>query len=183
MIFGYARVSTAEQNIDIQIDALRVADCERIYQEKLSGKSTDRAELKAMLGQLRHGDVVVVYKLDRLARSLTELVTLMSKLDELGVGFKSLTESMDLSTAAGRMQMGLFAVVAEFERELIRERTKAGLELARKNGRVGGRPRALSDKDRKRLIARSEQGGLTKAELAAIFKVSPSTVTRALKNR
>ena len=181
MIFGYARVSTAEQNVDIQIDALMGANCERIYQEKISGKSTDRPELKALLGQLRHGDVVVVYKMDRLARSLSDLVAIMSQLEKLGVGFKSLTEAMDLSTAAGRMQMGLFAVVAEFERELIRERTMAGLAHARQNGRIGGRPKALNDKDHKRLIDRSKKSDLTVSELAAIFKVSASTVKRILK--
>lgn len=183
MIIGYARVSTADQNLEAQIEALKGAGCERIYSEKLSGKSKDRPELKTMLDQIRADDVVIVYKLDRLARSLSDLVLIMSQLDNLGVGFKSLTESMDLSSAAGRMQMGIFAVVAEFERELIRERTMAGLSHARKNGRVGGRPKALSDSAKKKLIARADKGGVTKDELAAIFKVSPSTVTRALKNR
>lgn len=181
MIIGYARVSTLEQNIEAQIEALRSAGCEKIFSEKLSGKPRKRPELDKLFGQLRSDDVLVVTKLDRLARSISDLVAIMADLREKGVGFKSLGEGMDLSSPQGRLQMNLFASIAEFERELIVERTKEGLAHARAQGRVGGRRPALNDLQRKEVIARVERGDLTIPDVARLFKVSPATVHRVMR--
>lgn len=181
MKIGYARVSTKDQNLDAQIDALKADGCVKIYSEKISGKSKARPELSKLLGQLRPNDVIVVTKLDRFARSLKDLVTIMADLNEQHVGFKSLGESIDLSTPAGRMQMGIFAIVAEFERELVRERTMEGLKHARAKGRVGGRRPALSDFQKNELIARVERGDLSIPKVGKIFGVSRATVNRIMK--
>ena len=142
---GYARVSTEEQNLELQLDALRAAGCEIIYEEKASGKSrAGRPELEHCLKALRSSDVLVVWRLDRLGRNLADLVQVVADLEARGIGFHSLTESVDCTGAAGKLTLHLFAVLAEFERNLIRERTKAGLASARARGRVGGRPKALT---------------------------------------
>ncbi len=146
MRIGYARVSTKDQDLSLQTDALEKAGCEKIYREKESGKSTKRPRLKQMLSQLRKGDVVVVWKLDRLARSLKDLIDLVNKMHQGGVELKSLHDQIDTSTPQGKFTFHLFAAMAEFERDLISERTRAGLESARAQGRVGGRPKGLSQK-------------------------------------
>ena len=145
-LIGYARVSTADQNLDLQLDALKAAGCDpnHVYQEKMSGKKADRPELQHCLKALRPGDVLIVWRLDRLGRSVSDLVNILASLDAQGVGFRSVTEALDSTTAAGRMHCQLLAVLAEFERNLTRERTLAGLESARARGRVGGRPAALT---------------------------------------
>lgn len=181
MIIGYARVSTKDQNLGAQIEALQASGCKKVYSEKLSGKSRKRPELEKLMEQLRPDDIIVVTKLDRLARSLSDLVTIMAELSDLGVGFKSLGESIDLSTPAGRMQMGLFAIVAEFERELIVQRTKDGLAHARSQGRIGGRRPSLNDFQRKELIERVERGDLSLPKVGEIFGVSRATVNRIMK--
>jgi DNA invertase Pin-like site-specific DNA recombinase len=140
---GYARVSTKEQSFDLQLDALRKAGCKKIYQETVSGAKAARLQLDLMLDNLRAGDVLVIWKLDRLGRSLRHLVELVHGLMEKGVGLKSLNDPIDTTTPQGRLSFNLFASLAEFERDLIRERTQAGLSAARARGRRGGRPRGL----------------------------------------
>lgn len=145
MRIGYARVSTSDQSLELQIDALKSAGCEMIFTEKISGKSKDdRPELKSMFSKLRSGDTVIVWKLDRLGRSLVNLIDLVQKLNELGVHFLSLHDNIDTQTATGRFTFNIFASLAEFEREIIEERTRAGLTAARARGRLGGRPKGLS---------------------------------------
>src|ERR1700728_1841518 len=136
MKLGYARVSTNEQDTAAQVTALKSAGCEKIYREKASGGRWDRPELHRLLDQLREDDVLVVWKLDRLSRSLRDVLTIMERLTETKAGFRSLTEAIDTTTPAGRMMMQMVGAFAEFERAILRERTRAGLEIARKDGRV-----------------------------------------------
>lgn len=151
MLIGYARVSTLEQNLDMQRDALRVAGCGKIIEDTASGVRMQRNGLEQVRELLRAGDVLVVWRLDRLGRSLKQLIELMAELEEQGIGFQSITESIDTTTPGGKLVFHIFGALAEFERNLIRERTRAGLEAARARGRKGGRPKALSEK--KRLLA------------------------------
>lgn len=146
MKIGYARVSTDDQTLDLQQDALTAAGCERLFEDKASGAKADRPGLAEALAFARKGDVLVVWRLDRLGRSLTELVRLVGELDAAGVGFESLTEKIDATTAAGRLVFHVFAALAEFERNLIRERTHAGLASARARGRKGGRRELPAEK-------------------------------------
>lgn len=146
MKIGYVRVSTRDQNPDLQRDALNAAGCERIYQDIASGSKTKRPALDELLNQLRSGDILVIWKLDRMGRSLKHLVELVGSLMERNVGLLSLRDPIDTTSAQGRLIFNLFASLAEFERELIRERTQAGLSAARARGRVGGRPKGLSSK-------------------------------------
>src|SRR6202049_4954166 len=139
MQIGYARVSTDDQDTATQVAALKSAGCERIYREKASGGRWDRPELHKLLNQLRKGDVLVVWKLDRLSRSLRDVLTIMERVQEQKAGFRSLTEAVDTTTPAGRMMMQMVGAFAEFERAMLKERTYAGLEAARKEGRIGGR--------------------------------------------
>src|SRR5580700_4200730 len=149
MRIGYARVSTVDQNTDAQLDALKAAGCEKIFTEKASGAQRDRPELKAVLEYMRDdgSDVLVVWKLDRLARSLRQLIETVEDLEKRGIGFESLTERIDTTSAAGRLTFHIFASMAEFERSIGRERTRAALEASRARGRKGGRPPSLSPKD------------------------------------
>lgn len=179
MIIGYARVSTREQNLDAQIDALTQAGAEKIFDEKVSGKSRQRPELEKLLEQLREGDVVVVTKYDRLARSLPDLLAIVGAIREHGAGFRSLGEDIDTTTPSGRLVFHVFASIAEFERERIVERTHEGLTAARKRGRVGGRPKALSDEARHEIIRMRDQEHRSVSEIARAFKVSRSTIYRA----
>jgi len=139
-LIGYARVSTVDQNAALQVDALKTAGCSRVFTDKASGTLASRPQLDRLLDHLRPGDVVVVWRLDRLGRSLKNLIALVEDLAERGVGFRSLSESIDTTTANGKLFFSIMGALAEFERELIRERTMAGLEAARARGRVGGRP-------------------------------------------
>ena len=147
MLVGYARVSTQEQDLQLQIDALEKIGCERIYTEKASGAQRNRPELRAALNYIREGDTLVVWKLDRLARSLKQLIDTIEDLDSRKIHFKSITESMDTTTTGGRLIYHIFAALSEFERAVIRQRTKAGLQAAKRMGKFGGRPRALSSQD------------------------------------
>src|SRR5499427_1119155 len=139
MRIRYARVSTNDQETAAQVAALKAAGCERIFREKASGGRWDRPELHRLLEQLRKGDVLVVWRLDRLSRSLRDVLTIMERIQEAKAGFKSLTESIDTTTAAGRMMMQMVGAFAEFERAMLRDRTRSGLDAARKRGRTGGR--------------------------------------------
>lgn len=152
MLIGYARVSTDDQNLDLQRDALEKAGCERIFTDHISGTKAKRPGLEEALSHLRAQDTLVVWRLDRLGRSLHHLIGTVNDLQERGIGFKSLTESIDTTTSGGKLVFHIFGALAEFEREIIRERTKAGLTAARSRGRKGGRPPVLTDK--KAAIAR-----------------------------
>lgn len=180
MLIGYARVSTNDQDTTAQVAALKAAGCERIYREKASGGRWDRPELHRLLDQLRKGDVLVVWKLDRLSRSLRDVLTIMERLTEAKCGFRSLTEAIDTTTPAGRMMMQMVGAFAEFERAMLRERTKAGLESARQNGRIGGRRPKLTPQQRAEVIRMVSKGEKTAAEAARLFKIHPATVSRLL---
>jgi DNA invertase Pin-like site-specific DNA recombinase len=146
MLIGYARVSTDDQNLDLQRDALKQAGCEQIYTDRVSGTKDNRPGLTEALSHLRTGDTLVVWRLDRLGRSLRHLIDTVTGLQERGIGFKSLQESIDTTTSGGKLVFHIFGALAEFEREIIRERTNAGLQAARARGRNGGRPKKLTKK-------------------------------------
>lgn len=146
MIFGYARVSTHEQNLDLQLDALKQYGAERIFEEKMTGTKRERPQLDEMMKYLREGDTVVVWKLDRIGRSMKNLMELVNGFHEKGVNFVSLKENIDTTTATGKLIFHIFASLAEFERDMLSERTKAGLKSARARGRKGGRPATAKDK-------------------------------------
>jgi DNA invertase Pin-like site-specific DNA recombinase len=146
MLIGYARVSTDDQNLDLQRDALQKAGCEQIFTDTVSGTKAERRGLTDALSHLRRGDTLVVWRLDRLGRSLRHLIDTVTALQERGIGFKSLQESIDTTTSGGKLVFHIFGALAEFEREIIRERTQAGLSAARSRGKTGGRPKALTEK-------------------------------------
>lgn len=175
-ILGYARVSTIEQTLDLQRDALQAAGACTIYEDKASGKTTDRPELAHCLKALREGDTLVVWRLDRLGRNLQDLIHIVNDLEARGVKFRSLKESVDTGGPAGKLVFHLFASLAEFERELVRERTLAGLEAARARGRKGGRPHALDPKQRKAALVMMRNRDMSIAEISRHFGVSRSTL-------
>ena len=178
MIFGYARVSTDAQNLTAQTDALARAGAARVFADKISGSLRTRPELDRMLDQLRPGDVVMVTRYDRLARSLQDLLDIARTIAARGAGFRALAEDIDTTTPAGRLVFHVFASIAQFERERIAERTREGLAAARARGRVGGRPPALSPAQ-KAEVARMRDEGRAIAAIARLFRVSPQTVRRA----
>ncbi len=178
MLVGYARVSTLDQNPALQIDALKGAGCERIFTEKASGAQRDRPELKAALTYLRAGDTLVVWKLDRLARSMHQLIETVEELQGRGIALRSLTESIDTATPGGRLVFHIFGALAEFERTVIRERTSAGLQAARERGKKGGRPRILGPKDLAAAKAMLADPAIRVEDVAARLKVSPATLYR-----
>lgn len=179
MIIGYARVSTDDQNLDAQTDALTEAGAERIYADKITGSARKRPELDQLIDQLRDGDIVVVTKYDRLARSLRDLLDIVEAISDKGAGFRSLAEDIDTTTSAGRLIFHVFASIAQFERERISERTREGLEAARKRGRVGGRPPALSKAQKIEVRRMRDEEGRKLPEIAELFKVSVKTIRRA----
>ena len=179
MLLGYARVSKGdEQTNTLQVRALRAAGCRRISDEAASGRRWVRPELHRLLDQLREGDVVVVWKLDRLSRSLKDVLHIMERIAAAGAGFRSLTESVDTTTPAGRMMMQMVGAFAEFERAMIRERTSAGLAAARAEGRVGGRRKKLDPAKRREIAESVISGRKSGAEMARLFGVSQPTVCR-----
>jgi DNA invertase Pin-like site-specific DNA recombinase len=178
MKIGYARVSTQEQDLALQLDALTEEGCEKIFQEKASGAQRDRPELKAALGYMRKGDTLVVWKLDRLARSMKQLIETIESFQDRGIGLKSLQDPIDTNSPSGRLVFHIFAALAEFERGVIRERTTAGLRAARERGRVGGRPRSLSAKDLQAAKAMLKDSELTVAAVARRLNVAASTLYR-----
>lgn len=179
MRVGYARVSTGDQTTSLQLKALESAGCERIFEETASGAQRDRPQLAAVLDFAREGDTVVVWKMDRLARSLKQLIETVELLGDRGIAFMSLTENIDTSTAGGMLIFHIFASLAEFERGIIRERTMAGLEAARREGRMGGRPRSMGDDDVKAAKALMAAGDITMKEIARRLSISPATLFRA----
>ncbi|CAA9547370.1 MAG: Phage DNA invertase [uncultured Thermomicrobiales bacterium] len=184
MDIGYARVSTGDQTLDLQLDALARAGCGRVFTETASGAKADRPALAEALAYLWKGDALVVWRLDRLGRSLGHLIATVGELQERGIGFRSLTEQIDTATPGGKLVFHVFEALAEFERDLIRERTNAGLAAARARGRKGGRPRALADPKRLALARALHEGGET--DVATICKtlgISRATLYRHLKAR
>ena len=175
MLIGYARVSTSDQRLDLQQDALRGAGCERIFTDIVSGAKTERLGLTAALDACRAGDILVVWKLDRLGRSLAHLVATVEDLVGRSVGFRSLQEQLDTTTAGGKLIFHLFASLAEFERDLIRERTHAGLTAARARGRNGGRPKGVDEKKRKAAVALKRDPQYSIREICEIVGISRNT--------
>jgi DNA invertase Pin-like site-specific DNA recombinase len=180
MRLGYARVSTNEQDTAAQVSALKSAGCEKIFREKASGGRWDRPELHRLLDHLRKGDVLVVARLDRLSRSLRDVLMIMERIQESKAGFMSLGESIDTTTAPGRMMMQMVGAFAEFERAMLRERTKAGLDVARKRGRIGGRRPKLRPHQQEEIVVLVSKGMKTAADAARLFNVHPATVSRLL---
>lgn len=186
MNIGYARVSTKDQNLNLQIDALRQAGCEKIYEEVPSGARTARPVLDHLLEQMRQGDLLTIWKLDRLGRSLKHLIEVVTDLNARGAGFKSLQENIDTTTSGGKLVFHMFGALAEFERDLISERTQAGLKAARARGRVGGRPRGLSDKAQTTAMAAEtlyREGKLSVRQIAQRLGISTSTLYTYLRHR
>jgi DNA invertase Pin-like site-specific DNA recombinase len=181
MLIGYARVSKGdEQSTAAQRRALADAGCGRLFEEAASGGRWDRPHLHRMLDQLRPGDVVVVWKLDRLSRSLKDLLHILDKVEAVGADFRSLTEAIDTTTPAGRMMMQMVGSFAEFERAMIRERTVAGLAEARAAGRIGGRRPKLSPAQRGDIVENVISGRKTAAQMARLYRVSQPTISRVL---
>ena len=186
MKIGYARVSTKDQKLDLQIDALKSAGCEKIFSDVISGASKERPNLNALLEHCRSGDTIVIYKLDRLGRSLIHLVNLVNKLLEEGIHLQSLTDNIDTSTSQGKLMFNVFASLAEFERDLIRERTQAGLKAARARGRFGGRPKGLSkEAESTSYVAAAlyREGKLSVRQIANRLGISKMTLYKYLRHR
>ena len=184
MKFGYTRVSTGDQNPDLQIDQLRAEGCDEIVSEVASGVKTNRPVLESLLDKARKGDVIIVWKLDRLGRSLKHLVDLVSTLMEKGIGLKSLQDPIDTTNAQGRLVFNIFASLAEFERDLIVERTHAGLNAARARGRTGGRPKGLSKAAQKKALAAEAlytKGDMSVNEIADNLNISKATLYKYLR--
>ena len=179
-LLGYARVSTADQTADSQADALSAAGCSRVWTDTASGSTTSRPQLDDLLTHLRSGDTLVVWRLDRLGRSLPHLLQTVDDLAGKGVGFKSLTEAIDTTTSGGKLIFSIFGAIAEFERNLIRERTAVGLAAARSRGRVGGRPRKMTP-NKVRQGKRMRDSGMPLSEIAEIVGVGRTTLYRYLK--
>lgn len=178
MLVGYARVSTRDQNPALQLEALHSAGCEKVFTEKASGAQRDRPELQAALDYLRAGDALVVWKLDRLARSVRQLVETAELLQKRGIGLKVLTQAIDTTSPGGRLTFHLLAAIAEFERELTLERTQAGLAQARALGRRGGRKPAMGESEIRRAKAMLSDRSITVEEVARQMGVQPSTLYR-----
>lgn len=178
---GYARVSTDDQNLDLQRDALAKAGCSTVYEETVSGKANAaRPELAQALKALRPGDTLAVWRLDRLGRSLPDLVHIIGELEERGVMFESITEKIDTGSAAGKLIFHVFASLAEFERNLIRERTRAGLDAARARGRLGGRKHSLDAKQIREIKALLRDPDVSVTDVAKRYNVSRTTIYRAV---
>lgn len=176
---GYARVSTTDQDLALQLDALAKAGCARVFEDQASGAKTDRPGLAAALGFVREGDVLTVWKLDRLGRSLPHLIETVNTLEARGVSFRSLTEAIDTTTPSGRLVFHIFGALGQFERDLIRERTRAGLDAAAARGRQGGRKPVVTDEKLRRAQTLLAQG-LTVREVAARVKVGKTALYAAL---
>jgi len=180
MKVGYSRVSTSDQDSALQLDALKKAGCEQVFDETASGAKSDRPELIEALKYCRQGDVLVVWKLDRLARSLKQLIATVEDLEDRGIQFQSITEGLDTTSAGGKLVFHIMGALAEFERGLIQERTTAGLRSARARGRVGGRPKALNESDIATAKALLADESFSMADVAKRLNVSSATLYRHL---
>lgn len=178
MLIGYARKSTYEQNLSLQKDALQKVGCKKILTDQITGSKEERPGLTKAMDMLRKGDTLVVWRLDRLGRSLKHLIKLIEDLEEKKIGFRSLQESIDTTTSGGRLVFHIFGALAEFERHLIRERTHAGLAAARARGRLGGRPKVLNNKKKKLAVKLYKEKKHTVAEIGEMLGVSRMTVYR-----
>ncbi len=176
MLIGYARVSTDDQHLNLQHDALQKAGCEKVYSDQLSGATTERPGLSTVFEVLRPGDTLVIWRLDRLGRSLKHLIHMVEQLDKRQVGLKSLQENIDTTTSGGRLVFHLFGALAEFERTLIRERTQAGVNAARARGRLGGRPKLLESNKRELAIRLHRESKHSIAEICTMMGISKSTL-------
>jgi DNA invertase Pin-like site-specific DNA recombinase len=172
MNIGYARVSTPEQELRLQEDALIAANCKKIYTDTISGVATKRPGLEQALSYAREGDIIIVWRLDRLGRSVQHLIQTVKDLEERNIGFRSLQENIDTTTSGGKLVFHIFGALAEFERDLIKERTIAGLKAARARGRHGGRPRLLTEQQIKRALELYNEGNSTVTEICKIYKIS-----------
>lgn len=181
MKIGYARVSTDDQSLDLQLDQLQKDDCEVIFREKITGKNNNRPVLSETLAQLQEGDVLVVWKLDRLGRSLKHLINILQELEARKIGFRCIADGIDTETASGRLLFHVVGAIAEFEGALISERTKAGLQAARGRGKQIGRPRIISASELRLARELSRSGGWTHAAIAARLNVGKTTLWRAMK--
>lgn len=182
MKIGYARVSTQDQNLDRQLDNLKAAGCERIFNEKMTGTKSDRPELKTMMLTLRQGDILVIDSFSRLSRSTKDLLELVEKLTGMGVHLVSLKENLDTTTATGKLMLTMLSALSQFERDLIAERTIDGLKAARARGRCGGRPKLGTDKDRKQAVAMYHANVMSNKEIADKFCISLRTLNRWIKD-
>ncbi|MCY0916485.1 recombinase family protein [Massilia antarctica] len=176
MLIGYARVSTDDQNLDLQRDALQAAGCERVFEDAVSGARADRSGLATLMSMLRAGDTVVIWRLDRLGRSLKNLIELVERLDAAKVGLRSLQENIDTTSSGGKLVFHLFGALAEFERNLIRERTQAGLVAARARGRMGGRPKRLDPVKLALAVKLHRERNHTVEEICKMMGISKSTL-------
>ena len=183
MRIGYARVSSDDQNLSLQIDALKKAKCKRIYEDRVSGANANRKGLSDLLNALREGDVVIVWRLDRLGRSLKDLLQIVDEIKSQGAEFTSLEEKIDTTSSGGKLIFHIFGAFAEFERNLIRERTFAGLEAARKRGQRGGRPKALNSKQQRQLVTLYKSKKHSLAEMCDMFSISKPTLYKYLENQ
>ncbi len=185
MLIGYARVSSHEQILDLQLDALKSSGCEaqNIFTDKKTGKDVDRQGLRDALSHLRAGDTLVVWRLDRLGRTLKQLIELINDLNSRGVGFKSLTENIDTTTSGGKLIFHIFGALAEFEREVIKERTIAGLQAARARGRVGGRPKALNPKQAALAKSMYESTNYSIKDICDTFHISRGTLYKYVREK
>ncbi|NTW42806.1 MAG: recombinase family protein [Cellulomonadaceae bacterium] len=182
-LLGYARVSTDLQNPALQLDALAAAGCDRTWTDQASGARTARPSLEELLGYARAGDTLVVWRLDRLGRSVAHLVQMVADLEARGIGFRSLTEAIDTTTAGGRLMLHVFAALAEFERDLIRARTVAGLDAARARGRVGGRPTVMTPERRAAADELLKRPGASVAAVARALGVSRASLRRYVETQ
>ena len=183
MLIGYARVSTSDQSPQLQLDALKAAGCVKIFTDTISGAKSERPGLTEALNCVRQGDILVVWRLDRLGRSLQHLIATITDLNTHGVGFRSLTENIDTTTSGGKLIFHIFGALAEFERDIIRERTQAGLQAARARGRNGGRPRLLSPKKLAHAQALYNDKTSTIAEICKTLGISRATLYRSIQVR
>src|SRR5512144_1593331 len=181
MLIGYARVSTQDQTLDLQKDALQKAGCERIFTDTASGAKAERVGLDEALSYIRPGDTLVVWRLDRLGRSLKHLIETITALDTRKIGFKSITEAIDTTTSGGKLIFHIFGALTEFERDIIRERTQAGLTAARARGRKGGRPKALTPKKQEQALTLYNAKTHTIDEICRTLNISRATLYRYIK--
>jgi DNA invertase Pin-like site-specific DNA recombinase len=183
MLIGYARISTQDQTLALQQDALEKTGCEKIFTDTVSGTKAERKGLTEALSHLRVGDTLVVWRLDRLGRSLRHLIDTVTELHTRGVGFKSLQENIDTTTSGGKLVFHIFGALAEFEREIIKERTQAGLRAARSRGKVGGRPKALTPKEVQMLNNMASDKSLTVSDICKTLGIGRTTFYRYVKAR
>ena len=181
MKIGYARTSTLDQHVELQLDALKNCGCEKIFQEQVSSVKDKRPQLESCLQALRAGDTLYIWRLDRLGRNLKDLINIVNQLQAMGCELVSLKESIDTSTTSGKLTFHLFASLAEFERELIRERTQAGLSSARARGRLGGRPEKLTDSEKQMIRQLMSDRHSSATEIAKRFSVSRATIYKVAK--